>query len=514
MDYPQRLEDVFYGLQKQEPSYRSEFPNDLPFDPGATSSIFELNYFPSTASRLLLVIPLLLVLVLVLYRKQIRTDLGQVGFIAAMALVFFGPLRLPSFFPFNTALGLVKAIGILLAGYAALSYLFRKIRCDILDMPSLPQVGVYVVSLLLSVFVMTNPTFFFVDFTIAISGIVFFFLGYAFFTWQTGRLLLTLWARLLFIAGSIVLFIFVSRGAGVEMVSLLFPRYENFVFLHDLSRGRIFSVIDFEYFIPAVAVLLTVGRRPRSNRIALAQLYVVTAVSFVAILLVNYRYRFLTYVLGLFSISAFTKRYAPAIRKAITQVVVGLGVLYFIVSFMTYKSTILDRFLVRNYAEDRVSIDRRFVMYRQAWDLFIQHPILGVGLGNYKDNVQIVYSRFGGRTYEPYYKILQNVYAYPHNWFLTVLAENGIVGFAVLLWMLWSFFIMDMRLYRTYTGDALVVFVAVSAISWLWVFANLFTMMHVSLPTVIVFWACRGMIERMAILKPEPMTALKESFGR
>ena len=75
MQYPSRLEDVFYGLQKQEPSYRSDFPSDFPFDPGTTSSLFELNYFPSTASRLLLLIPLGVLLLLLVYRKYIQQNI-------------------------------------------------------------------------------------------------------------------------------------------------------------------------------------------------------------------------------------------------------------------------------------------------------------------------------------------------------------------------------------------------------------------------------------------------------
>ncbi len=496
MDYPQRFEDTFYGLQKQVPSYRSEFPHDFPFDPGATSSIFELNYFPSTGSRLLLIVPIALLLAVFFFRKYLRNDLGQLGFIVTMGLVVLGPLRLPSFFPFNTTLGLVKGAGLLLAGYVALMYFLKRIRFDVFDMPSLMRIGIYVISLLFSVFVMTNPAFFLQDFGIMITGILFFFLGFIFFTWDMGRSVLVLWARLLLIPSAIVLAIFVNSGFGREIVSLLFQRYENFVFLHDLSRGRIFSIIDFEYFIPAVALFLA-SKKIRSQQFSTLQFYVITGLSFAAILLVNYRYRFLTYVLGLIAVSVFTKQFASHIRKATLSVVIVLGVIYFALSFIFFRSTILDRFLVRDYYEDQVSIERRFVMYGQAWELFLQKPFLGVGLGNYKDNVQIVYSRFGGRTYEPYYKILQNVYAYPHNWFLTVLAENGIVGFVVLLWMLIMFYAMDVRLYRKLSGDKLLTFVVISTIGWLFVFANLFTMMHVSLPIVIVFWACRGMIERI-----------------
>ncbi len=494
--YPDIYEQVHYGLQKQTPSYQSEFPHDLPFDPGVTSSLFELNYFPSTGSRLLLLIPIVLLMLVIYFRKYVRNDLGQLGFVLAMAVVFFGPLRLPSFFPFNTTLGLVKGMGLLLIAYASFMFFFKRIRFDIFEMPSLMRVGTYILSLLLSVFVMTNPSFFLADFGIMISGIVFFFLGYVFFTWDMGRSLIVLWARLLIFPSLIVLLIFINRGLGSEIVSLLFQRYENFVFLHDLARGRIFSIIDFEYFIPCVAIFLA-STAFRKKQFSTLQFSVLTTLSFAAILLVNYRYRFLTFMLGLVMVSLFTKKAAPIIRKTTVILLTMLGVVYFSLSLLFFRSTILDRFLVRDYSEDQVSIDRRFVMYQQAWALFLEKPVLGVGLGNYKDNVQIVYSRFGGRTYEPYYKILQNVYAYPHNWFLTVLAENGIVGFTVLMWLLYMFLYMDFRLYKKLTGDSLLTFVIISTIGWLFVFANLFTMMHVSLSTVIVFWACRGMIERM-----------------
>ncbi|MBI5018955.1 O-antigen ligase family protein [Candidatus Gottesmanbacteria bacterium] len=494
--YPDIYEQGRFGLQLQMPSYQTEFPHDLPFDPGATSSLFELNYFPSTASRLLLLIPIALVLLVFFFRKHIQSGFGHIGFLIGMILVFFGPLRLPSFFPFNTTLGLVKAIGLLLTGYAAVLYVLKRVKFDLFEIPSLARVGVYIISLLLSVFVMTNPSFFIADFGIVLTGVLFFILGFIYFTWSTAGLLITTWARLLAIAGIIVLTIFIDRGVGAEIISLLFQKYENFVFLHDLSRGRIFSIIDFEYFIPCVAIFI-VGFRLNKQRRSILEYYIFTTMSFVAILLVNYRYRFLTYVLGLISISLFTKTMAKAIRKHTIILLVILSTLYFGYSIAFFRSTILDRFLVRNYSEDQVSIDRRLVMYQQAWELFQERPILGVGLGNYKDNVQIVYSRFGGRTYEPYYKILQNVYAYPHNWFLTVLAENGIVGFVVLMWMLGMFLVMDIRLYQKLAGDRLLVFVTLSTIGWLYVFANLFTMMHVSLPMVIVFWACRGMIERI-----------------
>lgn len=494
--YPDVYEQGRYGLQQQMPSYRTEFPHDLPFDPGATSGLFELNYFPSSASRLLLLIPLVLLLLLYFFRKQVKSNIGNMGFYVAMTLVFFGPLRLPSFVPFNTSLGLVKGIGLLLVVYTAALYTLRRMKFDLFEMPSLMRTGAYVLSLLLSVFVMTNISFFLADFGIAATGLLFFFLGYVYFTWGMAGLLIATWGRLLIIAATIVFAVFLDKSIGSEVMSLLFQKYENFVFLHDLARGRMFSIIDFEYFIPCVAIFVA-GSRLNNQKSSVIEYYLYTAASFATVLLVNYRYRFLTYMLGLGAITFLTKQSAKIIRRHTIVLLIALSLLYFGYSLAFAKSTILDRFLVKNYSEDQVSIDRRFVMYEQAWELFLERPVLGVGLGNYKDNVQIVYSRFGGRTYEPYYKILQNVYAYPHNWFLTVLAENGLIGFIVLSWLLSMFLVMDVRLYKRLKGEPHLIFVITSSIGWLYVFANLFTMMHVSLPMVIVFWACRGMIERM-----------------
>lgn len=509
MQYPSRLEDVFYGLQKQEPSYRSDFPSDFPFDPGTTSSLFELNYFPTTSSWLLFLMPVVIVLLLVLFHRRIKFNVGAMGLLVAMAIVFLGPLRLPPLFLFNTSLGLVKGIGLLLLLYVCIRHIFRRVPFDFFAAPSFLPLVSFIISLMLSVFVMTNPDFFLQDFGIFATGILFYYLGFMLFTWKETQRLIHAWAYLLLIPSGLVLLIFVSRGIGVQLMSFLFQRYENFVFLHDLLRGRIFSVIDFEYFTPCLVYLslLTIKRKKFGNSLATILL---TSASFIAILLVNYRYRFLTYVLGFILMFFFLKEYRKKILATLGWVFVGLFTLYMGASIVFYRGTIIDRFLLRDYYEDAVSVQRRLVMYQQAWELFLEKPLLGVGLGNYKDNVQIVYSRFGGRTYEPYYKILQNVYAYPHNWYLTVLAEDGTIGFVVLLWLLYTFAAIDIRLWKNIKDEKLRLFATLSSISWLYLFANLFTMMHVSLPMVIVFWACRGMIERIYIERFRARRAISE----
>jgi O-antigen ligase len=215
------------------------------------------------------------------------------------------------------------------------------------------------------------------------------------------------------------------------------------------------------------------------------------------ILLVNYRYRFLTFFVGFLAILVAVKKYRAMLLKIFIPMFLFISAFYLFISAFFGRTSLLDRFLLSNYENDVDSLRRRVVMLGQAWEVFTQFPIFGVGTGNYKDNVQVTYERFGGRVYEPFYKILQNVYAYPHNWFVLVLAENGLVGFLILMWVLYSFFSIDAWLYKNLKNEKHLIFITLSIISWLYVFANLFTMMHNSLPMVIIFWAFRGMIERI-----------------
>jgi O-antigen ligase len=78
-----------------------------------------------------------------------------------------------------------------------------------------------------------------------------------------------------------------------------------------------------------------------------------------------------------------------------------------------------------------------------------------------------------------------------------VLAENGLVGFFALLYLLYFFAKTDIYLYKKLKGDSHSIFLTFSIISWLYVFANQFTPLSNSQPMVIFFWVFRGMIDRI-----------------
>ena len=63
----------------------------------------------------------------------------------------------------------------------------------------------------------------------------------------------------------------------------------------------------------------------------------------------------------------------------------------------------------------------RILIWQSAWNMFKDHPVLGVGLGQYTKNYQQKY--ISPEAKEP--KL-----GHAHNNFMQMLAENGIVGFA------------------------------------------------------------------------------------
>ena len=79
----------------------------------------------------------------------------------------------------------------------------------------------------------------------------------------------------------------------------------------------------------------------------------------------------------------------------------------------------------------------RLLMWQSAFHMFEDHPVLGVGLSQYKDNYQQKY--ISPLAKEP-------ELAHAHNNFMQMLAENGIVGFAGFLTLLSTF--IGFSLYR------------------------------------------------------------------
>lgn len=77
--------------------------------------------------------------------------------------------------------------------------------------------------------------------------------------------------------------------------------------------------------------------------------------------------------------------------------------------------------------KDNRPVEFRQAVYGGAWEMFLQRPLLGWGFHQMPDELPRHVT-----GYE------QNKVLYPHNTFLELLAEQGIVGFALYVWLMWE----------------------------------------------------------------------------
>lgn len=120
--------------------------------------------------------------------------------------------------------------------------------------------------------------------------------------------------------------------------------------------------------------------------------------------------------------------YAPALMigshefgKAIS-VFVGPGRTIWLVPLDSY-------FGEYSFAPANNNVGQRFEMWRAAWHLFLNHPVLGVGTGAYQMQTRELIRR---RDIAP----IVIGYDHPHNDYLDALSSRGIIGFLALLALL------------------------------------------------------------------------------
>lgn len=111
-------------------------------------------------------------------------------------------------------------------------------------------------------------------------------------------------------------------------------------------------------------------------------------------------------------------------------------------------STITDTTKIESNTE-------RILMWKSAWNMFLDHPVLGVGLGQYKDN-------FHNKYILPEAKQRQN---HAHNNFMQMLAENGLIGFIGFMTMI-TFFVVNSfkRFIHTSSPYALMISMSILAL--------------------------------------------------
>lgn len=214
---------------------------------------------------------------------------------------------------------------------------------------------------------------------------------------------------------------FVQRAGGLDLG-----------FIHIGGEHRVggtlytmtFAGILYQLIVFNFAVAMTA---PLSSRLRLV-LASGIAVQFVAILLTMTRGAWVALVAGLVAAGLLIRNRAVAVAAA------GLLAVMVVFSFVYSRDegrTISIPALLDSAADRNVST--RLVLWDIAWDLFKEHPIAGVGMGDYeRDARQMVGDRSVQTTVDS------------HNVYLQVLSTRGLVGFIPFL-IFWVVLLRELR---------------------------------------------------------------------
>lgn len=146
--------------------------------------------------------------------------------------------------------------------------------------------------------------------------------------------------------------------------------------------------------------------------------------------------------IGLVAVIIIFLLFQPRARKFIL-----LSIIIFV--FLRPESVMLRAGLVapetqsqKWVVENRDYSDRfRLAVYHSSWNMFKESPLIGVGYGTYGNRISNYFSFIKG--YKPA----------PHNTFVQILAEEGIIGLLAFLWLLYAFLKRGYRIRRIVTTD-------------------------------------------------------------
>src|SRR3972149_10368861 len=215
-------------------------------------------------------------------------------------------------------------------------------------------------------------------------------------------------------------------GAVLSFYGLL----EYFVRPEQLGDGRLDSVFDpanYHAMLIGPIIVLAIGflfhrQTPRFWKYCLGT---ASAINLIA-LVFTFSYGGYLAVLGGLIIYGFLALNRAQKKKMIFGALIIFGI-FIILASPTKKFQDIFEYKERSSGHARLEI------WQTSWLIFKEHPILGVGLNNFED----VYRETIPRVAFP---PLEWLVAQPHNLYLALLTQIGLLGFLAFLWIIIKFF--------------------------------------------------------------------------
>lgn len=208
----------------------------------------------------------------------------------------------------------------------------------------------------------------------------------------------------------------------IRNVALLSAAFGNVEYAWEVARGRV-AMNEILMLVPALGCLAFASQEPRLRaRLLLTAGF---AVFTVGVILTQWRAYYVDLALGVFLLAITTgpRGFVRVVSLSALSGAVGLALAYLVFGDLVNLLVlgIADRILSIGTATSvDVSLLNRFLETRQVWDLIVQNPIAGYGLG----------TTFG------FYDTIFNatwVKAYAHNGYLTLWYKFGVFGLLAVL---------------------------------------------------------------------------------
>lgn len=329
-----------------------------------------------------------------------------IGMLTTVALIpqALIPATGGSFFGTFTMITPIKIVGALTFVTAFFHYISKKKKSDILKHPIFICYAWFLIYIIISGFIQPG-SFTRENFTVFISQ---FCLGYATVVLVDSpkRFRLVVWAALLSIG-------FVACKSIVSYSSM-----QSSARMSGASYDPNFFAIGLLPFIGISFYNVNAERTRLLKLISLACFVVLTCALVITVSRGG--------ILGLAGMALFA--FLKSKKKGISILFLAIGALI-LISFMPqqvwerFKQTKIENVEVHNSTTE--STERRLLLVKAAWSMFLDHPIFGVGVGNYYWECGSYQRVFSGRA---------------HMTYLEIMAELGIIGFLIFLKILHSVF--------------------------------------------------------------------------
>lgn len=149
---------------------------------------------------------------------------------------------------------------------------------------------------------------------------------------------------------------------------------------------------------------------------------VLVAIFLVVLLILRVRSSYLALLAGLFCFAISQAAYTKKSNRSLIVSIVVLAALLLLPLLPGFERLGISSFKHSDSGVERIKL------WQKTWQLFLEKPLLGVGAGNW----QFMYQKFGVGDIDA----VRNsgiTFQRPHNDFLWVLSETGLLGFVLLL---------------------------------------------------------------------------------